>query len=105
MGLSVKMDFIPTLLHKIRPTTTSSATVSVQHPDNSYSSHSSSAPTTTRDRSPLRKSVNIASKDDWIGSLFHCATINQPVININITQQLQQPRRKRYNIIYDSDDE
>ena len=70
----------------------------------------------TRDRSPLRISsansshssthqVSLASKDDsTIASLFSGATLRDNVININITQQLQQPRRKRY-IIYDSDDE
>ena len=67
-----------------------------------------SASTTTRDRSPVRK-TNLdhpVTQEDWIGSLFHGATIQNNVININITQQIQQaqPRRKRY-IIYDSDDE
>ena len=74
---------------------------------------------TIRDRSPIRNSaptvqhnintssneVNFASKEDWIGSLFHGATIKDNVININITNKISnQPPRKRY-IIYDDSDE
>ena len=32
--------------------------------------------------------TDIASNDDWIGSLFHGATIKDNIININITQQI-----------------
>ena len=85
-----------------------------QRPFSRNDSSSSHSPT-TRDRSPQRKyllntahssrhQINLASKDDLIGSLFHGATIKDNVININITPQLQQQPRKRY-IIYDSDDE
>ena len=49
--------------------------------------------------------TDIASNDDWVGSLFHGATIKDNVININITQQMQQQPHKRRYIIYDSDEE
>ena len=49
--------------------------------------------------------TDIASNDDSIGSLFHGATIKDNIININITQQIQQQPRKRRNIIYDSNEE
>ena len=49
--------------------------------------------------------TDIASNDDWVGSLFHGATIKDNVININITQQMQQKPHKRRYIIYDSDEE
>ena len=49
--------------------------------------------------------TDIASNDDWMGSLFHGATIEDNVININITQQIQQQPRKRRYIRYDSDEE
>ena len=49
--------------------------------------------------------TDIASNDDWVGSLFHGATFNDDLININITQQIQQQPRKRRYIIYDSNEE
>ena len=49
--------------------------------------------------------TDIASNDDWIGSLFHDATIKDNIINTNITEQIQQQPRKRRYIIYDSNEE
>ena len=49
--------------------------------------------------------TDIASNDDWVGSLFHGATFKDDVININITQQIQQNPRKRRYIRYDSNEE
>ena len=49
--------------------------------------------------------TDIASNNDWIGSLFHGATMKDNVININITLQIQQQPRKRKYVIYDSDEE
>ena len=57
------------------------------------------------DRSPLKNMS--PSTNDYVGSLFHGATIKDNVINITVNQNIynQKPRR-RYNIIDDySDDE
>ena len=87
-------------------TTLTFATVSSKHPVQSLTRHEVSSASTTRDRSPIRKTNSdqpVTHEKDWMGSLFHGAIIQNNVININITQQVQQAqrRRKRY-IIYDS---
>ena len=54
-----------------------------------------SAPTVQPNINTSSNEVNFASKEDWIGSLFHGATIKDNVININITNKISnQPPRK-----------
>ena len=88
-------------------TTPTFATVSSKHPVQRLPRHEvSSLLSTNRDCSPIRKTNSdqpVTHEKDWMGSRFHGATIQINVININITQQIQQAqlRRKRY-IIDDS---
>ena len=76
-------------------------------PSSSISSASNDNGSGFRDRSPIRlppsNQLNVV-KDDGIGNLFYGATLTNNTININITQHIQQPRKKKYTI-FDSDED